>query len=788
MKIRSNIYNKANSNSPLGVGGNSSSPLGVRGFFFFFLLFFLSSCSGLSYLSEGEKLYTGAEVKLESSERVNKKMIKSAAKEVLRPEPNKSFFGMRPQLMLYMMPGENPSTKLGRWIKKQGTPPVLMNQVKPQATASIIDAKLFNLGIFNSITSYKIIEKKRTESIIYTTFVHNPYKVSDLIYDIRDDSISSAIIAEKKESFIKTGDNYNLDVLKNERVRIDALLKNKGYFYFNPDYLLFKADTSVVDHSISLKLTLKDSIPENSLIAYRINKVIINQNYSLREGATDSIRHSFVYEKNIFVGREAWMRIKPKVILRSVYLKKNEVYSRENHTITLNRLMSLGSFKFVQMKFSDSDTTATGYLDASILMTPMLKYTFQAELDMVTKSNDYSGPRMNFSLLDRNTFKGAELLNVSMSGSFEGQLAKNNNLYSYSWNPQAELIFPRFLVPFPLRTSSMYIPKTRFLISYNYQKKVKYFDINTFQFIYGYKWKDNVKQEQEFNPVNISYSTIGNKSETFNDLLEANPFLKRSYEEQFIGAANYTYTYNGQLLTVKKLQYYFQGRAETAGNIFSLAKIIGGEKPSVDNPSKILGSVYSQYAKLSLEGRVYYDFPDKNKLAVRLFTGMANSYGNSSILPYSKQFFSGGPNSIRAFQINSLGPGTHLQNTNVNSFLQLGGDIKLEMNAEYRFGIYKFFKGALFVDAGNVWLQKSNPANIGTPFKFSSFMNELAVGAGLGLRVDVSFFVLRFDLAMPLRKPWLPESDRWVINTIDFTDSDWRSQNLVLNIAIGYPF
>ena len=774
MKIRSNIRNKTYIFPLQGLG--------------IFLLFFLSSCSGFSYLPEGDKLYTGAEIKLESNEHVNKKTIKNIAKEVLRPEPNKSYFGMRPQLMLYMIPGDNPSSKLGRWIKKRGDAPVLMNQVKPQATASVIDAKLFNIGIFNSITSYKTVDKKHTESIIYTTYIHKPYKVSNLIYDIRDDSISTVIIAGNKESFIKSDDDYNLDVLKNERIRIDDLLKNKGYFYFNPDYLLFKADTSVVDHSISLRLTLKEDIPENSLIAYRINKVIINQNYSLREGATDSIRNSFVYEDNVFVGKEAWMKIDPKVILRSVYLKKNEAYSREKHTITLNRLMSLGSFKFVQMKFSDSDTTATGYLDATILMTPMLKYTFQAELDMVTKSNDFSGPRMNFNLLNRNTFKGAELLNVSMSGSFEGQLAKNNNLYSYSWNPQAELTFPRFLVPFPLRTNSMYIPKTRFLISYNYLKKINYFDINTFQFVYGYKWKDNAKQEQEFNPFNISFSTIGNKSEAFKGLLIANPFLKRSYEEQFIAAANYSFTYNGQLLNVKKLQYYFQARAETAGNIFSLAKIIGGETPSADNPSKIIGSTYSQYAKLSLEGRVYYDFPDKNKLAVRLFTGVADSYGNSSILPYSKQFFSGGPNSIRAFQINLLGPGTHLQNTDVNSFLQLGGDIKLEMNAEYRFNIYKYFKGALFIDAGNVWLQNANAASIGTPFMFSSFMNELAVGAGLGLRVDVSFFVLRFDLAMPLRKPWLLENQRWVTNEIDFTDATWRTQNLILNIAIGYPF
>lgn len=765
----------------------SRPSLWTRGIFYLLLVLVFSSCSGLSYLKKGEMLYTNAEIILETNDKVDKRKIKSIAKQALRPEPNKSFLGMRPSMILYFIPGEDPKTKFGKWIKKQGDAPVLMRQVKPQATAAVIDAKLFNIGVFNSSTSYKIKEKKRTASVIYTSFVHKPYKLEKLKYAIPDDSIMSVILPEESKTFLKTGRYYNLDELKQERSRIDGLLKNKGYFYFNPDYFLFKADTTLADHTVSLTMKLKDSIPENATTVYRINKVIINQNYSFRD-ASDATQPSFIYDRSIFTGSEDEMSIKPKVILRSVYLKKDEIYSRENHNITLNRLMSMGSFKFVQVNFTESDTTASDYLDVNVLMTPMPHYNFKAELDLVTKSNDYSGPRINLSLLDRNTFRGAEFLNVSMAGSFEAQLGKKNNLYSYSWNPQAELTLPRFLVPFHLKTSSLYIPKTRFLLSYNYLKRVNFFDMNSFQFMYGYKWKDNVKQEQAFDPINISYHTIRNKSDEFIALLESNPFLKKSYEEQFIVGASYTFTYNEQMIPYRTYQSYFQFRAESAGNLLSLTQVIAGKKISSDNPSKIVGSVYSQFAKISLEGRLYYHMDSRNKLVMRLLTGMASSYGNSSTLPYSKQFFSGGPNSIRAFSINSLGPGTNFQDTDANSFLQMGGDIKLEMNAEYRFDIYKFLKGAVFVDAGNVWLQKSNSSTIGTPFKFSSFTNELAVGTGLGLRLDLSFFVLRFDLAIPLRKPWLPEGERWVTNQIDFGDKTWRSQNLVLNIAIGYPF
>ncbi len=295
-------------------------------------------------------------------------------------------------------------------------------------------------------------------------------------------------------------------------------------------------------------------------------------------------------------------------------------------------------------------------------------------------------------------------------------------------------------------------------------------------------------KEHEFNPINLSYTALRNQTAEFRKLLASNPFLKKSYNEQFIGGANYSITYNEQVLPLKKIQFYFFAAGETAGNLFSLVKIIGGEKPSSIYPSTLLGSIYSQYAKLSIDTRSYFNFSVKNKVALRLFAGGAATYGNSSILPYNKQFFSGGSNSLRAFPINSVGPGTYNQSADSISFMQLGGDIKLELNGEFRFTIYRFFKGALFVDAGNIWLQKSNPANIGGPFKINEFLSELAVGAGVGIRFDVSFFLLRFDLATPLKKPWLEKDQRWVINEINFGSSAWRNNNLILNVAIGYPF
>jgi outer membrane protein insertion porin family len=751
----------------------------------------LSSCSVTKHLPKGEKLYTGAEIKLQSSDQISqrkKKLIKTAAENAIRPKPNKKFVGLQPKLWMYMKAGENPRGKLKKWFKKNGEAPVFISSIKPAVTAAIVDARLFNIGVLNTHTESEIIEKLHTSRVIYTSHIQIPYTLKEVKYSISDDSLNRIILTEKKKSLIKAGDDYNLENLKSERIRIDALLKDNGYFYFNPDFLLFKADTSGKNHDVKLRLTLKDSLPEKALTVYRINKVIIDQNFSLEEDEAKQ-KETLLYESNYFLGTESELKIRPRVISRSVYLRKNEIYSRKNHNITLNRLMTMGNFKFVRMNFSDSDTTAAGFLDVTILMTPMPEYTLRAELEIVSKSNNYTGPRMNMSFMNRNTFKGAELLNLSLASSFEAQLSgTDKNLFSFSVNPHAELYFPRFVLPFKINTSSLYIPKTQLSLSYIFSKRVGYFNMQTLQFIYGYKWKHSISIEHELNPVNISFTKLSNQTSAFIELLSTNPFLNKSYEEQFIAGGTYIYTYNEQVFPLKKIQYFLQLTTEAAGNAFSLVKTLSRGRISADNTSKVIGSFYSQFARLSIDARGIYNFRDKNKLAMRLYAGIARPYGNSSVLPYTRQFFSGGPNSIRAFSINSVGPGTYNQKNDSIGFLQLGGDVKLELNSEYRFGIYRFFKGALFVDAGNVWLLKSNPSTLGNQFSFSGLLNEITVGAGVGLRVDVSFFILRFDLATPLRKPWLEQNNKWVINEIDPGNSTWRRENLILNVAIGYPF
>ncbi|MCE3226393.1 MAG: surface antigen [Bacteroidetes bacterium] len=750
-----------------------------------------TGCSGLKKIPKDDKLYTGAEIKLVHHGKIKHKTeITSDAKTAVRPQPNAQFLGLRPKLWLYQAAGDGKDKGIRKWMRKQGEAPILISSVKPAETTKFIDAKLFNIGIFNAATEYKIKTKRKTAKVIYICHIHQPYTVQDINYVINNEEINFIIKNEKNRSVVKAGDNYDLEKLKTERERLDEVLKDKGYFYFSPDYLLFKADTISKEKKVSLELSLKDELPDKALEVYRIRNVIINPDYDISEkrDRSDSLRRNrLVVDSVIFTENE--MRIKPSAILQSITLRKNDLYSRKKHNATLNRLMTMGTFKFVRIKFTERDS-AKELLNMRVMLTPMPKRTLRMEANMVSKSNDFLGPRLTLNYTNRNALNGAELLNIDLGGSFETQISgKYKNLYSYSLNSKVELLFPRFVAPFRIKfDNSSYVPKTKFSVGYNYLKRIAWFDLRSFQFVYGFRWKETISKEHELNPVNINLTSVVNRTPEFNDLLQSNPFIKKSYEEQFIAGLLYSYLYNEQVLTGKRDQFYLNVTAETSGNAFSLFSRSRGEIANEDNPSKIGGIVYSQFGKVSLDIRNYINFKH-GKFVQRLFTGVGKPYGNSSTLPYIKQFFSGGPNSIRAFPINSIGPGTYsLQATQASLFLQQGGDIKLEANLEYRFDIFRSLKGAVFSDAGNTWLFKSNPAVTGDPFSFYQFYKEIAVGTGVGLRFDISFFVIRFDLGIPLRKPWLPENERWVLKEIDFSDPTWRSNNLILNVAIGYPF
>jgi len=309
---------------------------------------------------------------------------------------------------------------------------------------------------------------------------------------------------------------------------------------------------------------------------------------------------------------------------------------------------------------------------------------------------------------------------------------------------------------------------------------------------FGYIWKESINTEHNFSPLSITFAHLTNRTQKFEDLLSSNLFLRRSFEEQFIIGQIYSYTFNDQLEKDHKNHLYFKGTVDLSGNLLALLQSFSNNHAATpDNPYKLLGTTYSQYYKFDIDLRKYFNSEDQRKsLANRLIVGIGFPYGNSVSLPYVKQFYIGGSNSVRAFAAGALGPGSFKTPDSIaaKSFIDQAGDLKLEANTEYRFPLAGVLKGAVFIDAGNIWLLREDPGRPGSQFSSKTFLDEIAVGTGFGWRLDLSFFILRVDLAFPLRVPSLPSSERWVAGKINFGDPSWRKNNLALNIAIGYPF
>jgi outer membrane protein assembly factor BamA len=482
----------------------------------------------------------------------------------------------------------------------------------------------------------------------------------------------------------------------------------------------------------------------------------------------------------------------PHSVLRSVFFHKGQPYRKEDHDLTLNRLMNIGVFKFVNIRFDETDSAGVPQLDASIYLTPQMMKTIRVELQGVSKSNNFAGPAFNSSFTNKNLFMGGELFKLSLDAEFETSFSGKQAGSSYQAGIRTDLQLPQFITPFGIvDVTSKFVPKTRFSFGFRMLDRLQYYQMMTADGEFGWTWHESPLKEHVLNPFAITFAHLTKKTEAFVALLRANPLLQKSYEEQFIIGENYSFTYNDQLDETKVDHLFFKGNADFSGNILSAAQsLLGGRKATPEAPHTILGKVYSQYSKFDIDARYYLSLSNQSMLAGRFIAGAGFAYGNSSTLPYVKQFTIAGSNSVRAFDARTLGPGSYKVPDSLagSAFNDQAGDVKLEANLDYRFPIYSIVHGALFLDAGNIWLVHADTARPGSRFSPGTFMDEIAVGTGFGIRFDLSFFVIRFDLAWPLRIPSHPSGQRWVIDTIHFGDPDWRKNNLVLNIAIGYPF
>jgi len=752
-----------------------------------------AACSSTKSLKPGQALYTGAEVKInpDSSGRIDdEKQVKSDLESKTRPRPNKSFLGIKFKLGIYNLAGEPKKPKGFRnWLRRQGEPPVLMNEVKLKYNNDVLTSYLISEGYLQAVVTGDTIVKDKKGKAIYTANTGDRYKINKITFPADTGMMTKIINENKAKTLLKVGDFYDLDVYKNERIRIDNDLKERGYFYFSPDYLIMQVDSTIGKNLVNITVKVKDIAPEAGLKPYSIKKINIYPSYSLRRDSVLRKMKPLVYNDfNIYDDRNTF---KPRLFDRLVFFQKGELYNRKDHNQSLNRMVNIGAFQDVRAEFLPIDSFKNNELDLNIYLTPLKKNSLTFSVTGTSKSNNFVGSEVKVTQTTRNLFRGAEQLDVSVSGGFETQtrgtsIGKN----TLSLTAEGKLTFPRFIVPFyKPNSTNAFIPKTIASLSYQMLSRGSEYTLRAYKGEFGYNFKENLYKEHNFNPISISYISTGFQSDgartsdmVRDSLYDANPLLKATLESQFIIGSNYNFTYTNQMEESRRNNTYFYGGIETGGNVWGLftPKNDAGQRTLFNTP-------LTQFIRFEADLRDYYKINKNLIWANRLNLGYGYAYGNSSSLPFVRQFFAGGSNDIRAFPARTLGPGTFKVGDEA-TFADQGGDIKLMLNSELRFKLVSVLYGALFADVGNIWLRKEDPLRPGSGFKAGNALNELAVGTGAGLRVDATIFVVRLDVAFPVRKPYLPEGQRWVFDSIAFGNKDWRRENLIFNIGIGYPF
>ena len=731
------------------------------------LALLMAGCTGMRYISSNDPLFVGSETEF-IGPKENQKKLNSVVDPLLKPKPNPTFLWMRPDLARYNMLSDSAKTK--KFWKNKIAAPVLLSEANPYQVSSAIQNRLFHQGYFhNTVTFDTILVSSRKAKYNYTITLHDPYTLATVAFPKPINDLNKKISETKDESLLKPGDLYSLDVVKSERVRIDKYLKDNGYIYFSPDFLELKADTVTGDHEVRTEVIVKPLTPTESRKPYTIRNVYIYNDIVTGDSMTDTIALDSYY----LLSNKATLTLNS--MKQGVFLKPGELYSQSGYLHTIRYFNDLPIIRSSNVKFVPSGIA--DQLDAMVYLSQRKRFAYTAEFNTVFRSTNYFGPGVILSYTDRNIRKGAEVLKINLRGSVEVQIVEGEVNPAYQVGVEATYQLPHFYPKFLFNAARKSVPKTNMSVAYNLFNRLDLYRLNSTVINYGYSWSRTDRMRHTFDLLELSFTRIpeDSKSDEFNDYLEENPGVQRSFDEQFIMGAGYEFTYNPSLIS--RNDFFFRGGLDFAGTILNtIFTITDAEKDELGR-YEFLGVPFSQYARLRMDAR-YSIKPNPNRSIVARFSaGLGIPFGNSDILPYIKQFYVGGTNSLRSFIARSVGPGSELPPEGYND---LTGDIRLEGNIEYRFTLAGNLKGALFLDAGNIWLYNKDPTRPLGHFAFDTFLDQLAMSYGWGLRWDFDFIVARLDFAYTLRTPYLPEGERW---TTGF--SFWEP---VIGIAIGYPF
>lgn len=766
----------------------------VQLYLYITLVAWLTSCSVNKFIPEEHYLLDEVHI-ISDTEEVQPSMFTS----YIRQNPNAKWFSLvKVPMHIYCMSGKDSTNSFNRFLRKLGDAPVIYDADVTQKSQREIEKAVRNMGYMRAKVELETETKKNRMKVNYRIKAGRPYIIQHIAYNIDDMTINDFIEQDSVHSYLRAGMPFDVVALDNERNRITKLLQNNGYYKFHKDFIVYQADT--VRNTFQVNLTMK-------LLPFQLKKedtptkhrqyTIRNVNFLTEDNLINLDNNNYagyqsLQHKGLQIFYQDKMYIRPNTLANFNYIRPKELYSEQDVQNTYTSMGRLRALKYTNIRFDEVLENDSAQLDANVLLTKGKNQSLSFEIEGTNSAGDL-GAAASMTFQHRNVFKGSETFTMKVRGAYEAitglQEGYENDDYK-EYGVEASLNFPEFKFPFLSSDFKRKIRATSEVgLSFNSQNRPE-FTRTLASASWGYRWVDRMSSHHRFDLLDVNYIYVPWKSENFNDYLanltDRNSILIKSYEDQLIVRMGYTYTYNSAnnktRTSTNRNSYSIRVNLEEAGNLLYLGSKAIHSTPKEDKGYVIANIPFAQYIKGDFDFARNWNIDERNSIVFHIGMGVAYPYGNSQVLPFEKRYFSGGPNSVRGWSVRSLGPGSYKGTDGNMNYINHSGDIKLDVNLEYRTHLFWKFNGAAFIDAGNIWNIRDYEGQEEGTFRFNRFYKQLAVAYGLGLRFDLDYLIIRFDGGMKAVNPMRTGKDKYPFLRPNF------SRDFAFHFAVGYPF
>ena len=753
----------------------------------------LTSCSVNKFIPEEHYLLDEVHI-ISDTEEVQPSMFTS----YIRQNPNAKWFNLvKVPMHIYCMSGKDSTNSFNRFLQKLGDAPVIYDAIVTQKSQREIEKAVRNMGYMRAKVELETEVKKNRIKVNYRIKAGRPYIIQQIAYNIDDMTINDFIEKDTIHSYLHTGMPFDVVALDNERNRITKLLQNNGYYKFHKDFIVYQADTVRNTFQVNLSMKLlpfqlkKEDVPTKHR-QYTIRNVNFLTEDNLINQENNYTGYQSLQHKGLQIFYQDKMYIRPNTLSNFNYIRPNKLYSEQDVQNTYTSMGRLRALKYTNIRFDEVLDNDSAQLDANVLLTKGKNQSLSFEIEGTNSAGDL-GAAASMTFQHRNVFKGSETFTMKVRGAYEAitglQEGYENDDYK-EYGIEASLNFPEFKFPFLSADFKRKIRATSEVgLSFNSQNRPE-FTRTLASAKWGYRWVDRKSSQHRFDLLDVNYIYVPWKSENFKNYLEnltdRNSILIKSYEDQLIVRMGYTYTYNSandkSRTSTNRNSYSIRMNLEEAGNLLYLGSKAIHSAPKEDKGYVIANIPFAQYIKGDIDFARNWNIDERNSLVFHIGMGVAYPYGNSQVLPFEKRYFSGGPNSVRGWSVRSLGPGSYKGTEGNMNYINHSGDIKLDVNLEYRTHLFWKFNGAAFIDAGNIWNIRDYEGQEEGTFRFNRFYKQLAVAYGLGLRFDLDYLIIRFDGGMKAVNPMKTGKDKYPFLRPKF------SRDFAFHFAVGYPF